>query len=190
MTNKESPLSTSELTLLALLLRGPSHGYDLHKHISDSNGVGMIWNVKISNLYAQLEKLALRGFIQGNIQASESQRPARTEYRLTVKGEEAVRRWLREPAIHPSGFRHEFLLRIYFISEYQPNDLEPLIDQQINICQSWLENVFGSDVPPKLSGSFADLTRNFRYSQIQSMVEWLIWLKTQIPIIHTQRGEK
>lgn len=46
----------------------------------------MIWDVKISNLYAQLDKLAQHGLIQGSVLESEQQRPARTAFALTGEG--------------------------------------------------------------------------------------------------------
>lgn len=183
------PLTASEYALLGFLLAGPSHGYELHKKFSESNSVGMVWGVKISNMYAQLEKLERRGLISGRLQASE-QRPARTQYSLTAQGEQEFRRWLREPVEHPRDFRHDFLVRLYFISSHQPEVLEKLVERQIEICRSWQRDMADTTEALPLADNFAHLTASFRYSQIQSMVDWLIWFKPQIPTFLSQRGEQ
>lgn len=190
LNNTTPSLSTSEFALLAFLMARPSHGYELHKKTTDSEGAGMIWDVKISNLYAQLDKLAQRGLIQGSVLESEQQRPARTAYALTGEGRTLIERWLHEPVETPRDFRHDFLIRVFFLSQYQPQELGALIDKQLSLCQRWLNNIFGDEKPAALTDNFADLTRHFRYSQIQSMIEWLTWLKNQVPIIQINRGEQ
>lgn len=189
MKPQDPQLSTSEYALLGFLLDGPCHGYELHKKMTETNGVGMIWDVKISNLYAQLEKLARRGLITGHVHEIE-QRPARTEFSLTPEGVNDVNRWLHEPVEHPRDFRHDFLIRVYFISTYQPGELEWLIDRQLDICNGWLSSIGEKEKVLPLAENFANLTNFFRYSQIQSMMDWLNWLKTQIPTMQIQRGEK
>ena len=189
MNPKDTQLSTSEYALLGFLLDGPCHGYELHKKLTEANGVGMVWDVKISNMYAQLEKLARRGLITGSVHENE-QRPARTEYALTAEGVDEVNHWLHKPVDHPRDFRHDFLIRVYFISTYQPGELEWLIDRQLEICLGWQSSLGAKEKALPLADNFANLTNYFRYSQIQSMMDWLNWLKTQIPTILTHRGEK
>lgn len=189
MSSQHQPLSASEYALLGFLLAGPSHGYELHKKFSESSSVGMIWGVKIANMYAQLEKLERRGLISGRLQESD-QRPARTQYSLTPQGEEEFNSWLHEPVHHPRDFRHDFFVRLFFIARYQPDELTALVERQIEICSSWQRDLM--DKPDELpqSGNFADMVNYFRHSQIQSMLDWLTWLKTQIPLFSTLRGEQ
>lgn len=189
MKPQDTQLSTSEYALLGFLLDGPCHGYELHKKLTEANGLGMVWDVKISNMYAQLEKLACRGLINGRVQENE-QRPTRTEYALTTEGVNEVNHWLHKPVDHPRDFRHDFLIRVFFISTYQPGELDWLIDQQLDICQGWQNSLGEKEKALPLAENFANLTTYFRYSQIQSMMDWLYWLKTQTPAILTQRGEK
>lgn len=189
MNYQDYALTTSEYALLGFLLAGPCHGYELHKKISQPNGAGMVWEVKIANMYAQLEKLERRGLISGRLQEKE-QRPTRTQFSLTEEGKKEFNRWLREPVRHPRDFRHEFLMRLYFITRYQPSELEALVEQQIQTCRSWQREFESTQDAIPLADNFANLTSYFRYSQIQSLVDWLTWVKTQIPTILTQRGKK
>ena len=54
MRGKTNPFPAFEYALLGLLYREPAHGYELHKIIADPAGIGIIWGIKIANLYAQL----------------------------------------------------------------------------------------------------------------------------------------
>ena len=178
MSNHQEFLPTSEYALLGFLTEGPCHGYDLHKRLTDQEGIGMIWGVKIANMYAQLDKLANKGLITGKIQASQ-QRPARTEYSLTAAGRKEFERWLFQLVDHPRDFRHEFMTRLYFLSRHHPGELENQVDRQLAVCQRWLFNTVEKEKVFSQTDSFSRLTFHFRVSQIQSMVDWLTWLKTQ-----------
>ena len=180
MNNQQEFLPTSEYALLGFLTEGPCHGYDLHKRLTDPEGIGMIWGVKIANMYAQLDKLARKGLIAGKVQTSQ-QRPARTEYSLTAAGRKEFERWLFQLVDHPRDFRHEFMARLYFLSRHQPVELVKQVDRQLAVCQSWLKNTVEKEKVFSQTESFSRLTFHFRVSQIQSMVDWLTWLKTQAP---------
>ncbi len=178
MTNQRDFLPTSEHALLGFLMEGPCHGYDLHKRLTDPEGIGMIWGVKISNMYAQLDKLARKGLISGEIQTSD-QRPARTEFSLTPAGKAEFERWLFQLIDHPRDFRHEFMARLYFLSQLAPESLNSMIEKQLSVCQRWLVNTLEKENSLSRPGSFSGLTFHFRVSQIKSMVDWLSWLNSQ-----------
>ena len=189
MNKQNSSLNASEYTLLGFLAGGPCHGYELHRKFTASDGVGMIWGMKISNMYAQLEKLERRGLISGRLLENE-QRPARTQYSLTPSGKKQFSTWLHQPVQHPRDFRHDFFLQLYFIMLYEPGELDSLVENQIEVCQSWLGHLSEQRAVPSGTIEFTDLTNSFRHSQIQSMVDWLIWLKNKKPTIQFQRGEQ
>jgi DNA-binding PadR family transcriptional regulator len=189
MTTNPDFLPTTEYALLGFLNEGPCHGYELHKRLTDPEGIGMIWGVKIANMYAQLEKLARKGLIHGEIQEHE-QRPARTEYSLTPAGKDEFQRWLTRMIEHPRDFRHDFMARVYFLLRLQPEKLPALIDQQLSVTQRWLTNTLEKETALSKPATFENLTYHFRVSQIQSMVDWLTWLKDQLQISHSHRGEQ
>jgi DNA-binding PadR family transcriptional regulator len=189
MTTNSEFLPTTEYALLGFLNEGPSHGYELHKKITDPEGIGMIWGVKIANMYAQLEKLARKGLIHGGVLEHE-QRPARTEYSLTPAGKEEFQRWLTRLIEHPRDFRHDFMARVYFLLRLQPEKLPGVIDQQLAATQRWLSNTIEKEKGLSRPATFENLTYHFRVSQIQSMLDWLTWLKAQHQISKFQRGEQ
>ena len=189
MTGKPNPFPASEYALLGFLYAGPSHGYELHKQFKEPSGIGLIWGVKIANMYAQLEKLERKGLINGH-EVSKDQRPARMEYSLTDTGKSEFLDWLFNLVEHPRDFRHVFMTRVYFLMKYYPQRLEGVIDEQLAQCAVWARGTEKKESSLSTPGTFENLTFHFRLSQIQSMVEWLKWIKTQIPSIQNSRGEE
>ena len=57
-----SPLTT-EHALLGFLHQQPTHGYEIHRRLSDSEGLGLVWHVKQNKLYALLAKLESKGYV-------------------------------------------------------------------------------------------------------------------------------
>lgn len=178
MTKKSNPFPSSEFALLGFLYAGPSHGYELHKRITEADGVGMIWGLKLSNMYAQLDKLEQAGLISGKIQSNE-QRPARVEFSLTDTGIALFEQWLVKLVNHPRDFRQEFMVRTYFLAQYMPQRTEEVFQNQLAECERWENTTKDRKNALSEPGSFESVVYQFRVSQIQSMVGWLKWLLTQ-----------
>lgn len=179
MSRKSTPFPSSEYALMGFLFPGSCHGYELHKRITDPNGVGMTWGLKLSNMYAQLAKLEHNGLITGNLQPGD-QRPARMEYSLTDTGRELFEKWMHQLVNHPRDFRQEFMVRVYFLSQYHPEEVHELVKNQLSECERWLKTTKDKDTSLTKPGSFQNIVYHFRFSQIQSIVDWLKWLSTQI----------
>ena len=189
MNDKKLPLNAAEYALLGFLVAGPCHGYELHRKLTEPDGAGMIWGIKISNMYAQLDKLERRGLISGRLLENE-QRPARTQYSLTAAGKQLFEEWLHQPVQHPRDFRHFFFLQLFFLSQYEPDALESLVERQLELCQAWQQNLLAARGSSSNSFDFADLTNRFRHSQIQSMIDWLFWIKSEKIKIKPKRGNQ
>lgn len=175
MRGKTNPFTSSEFALLGLLYEKPTHGYDLHRLITDPDGIGMIWGVKLSNLYAQIDKLEKKGYLEG-IQFSEESRPARTEYHITAEGKLAFEEWLTGIVRHPRDFRQEFMLRYFFTLKFKPEKADALCERQKNECLQWLLNTKEAfdKVDPALI--FKKNVLQYRTIYIQSIVNWLVEL--------------
>lgn len=178
MRGKTNPFPSSEFALLGLLIPGPCHGYELHKKMNESDGIGLIWGVKMANLYAQLDKLERNGLVTSNSVTSDNH-PNRKQFDLTEKGREAFEEWLVKPISHPRDFRQEFMVRYYFMSRERPELLTSYLASQTKICADWLEAARNRDEHAPTKGTFDKAIIHFRQSQIESMLEWLIWLQLQ-----------
>lgn len=189
MAGKTNPFPSSEYALMGLLIPGPCHGYEIHKHLQDPSGIGMIWGVKMSNLYAQLEKLEKKGFIQGTVHASDH-KPARMEFSLTKEGRLAFDQWLYKLIDHPRDFRQEFMVRLFFLSRYHPEEFVEITKKQLSVCENWSQKIQEREIAQSSDGSFPNLVYQFRLSQVHSMIDWLKWLLEHSSEITSYRGKK
>jgi len=178
MRGKINPFTSSEFVLLGLIYEKPTHGYDLHKMITDPEGIGMIWNVKMSNLYAKLEKLAQKGFISGVLQAGDTH-PNRTEYKITPQGQELFKDWMNSAVQHPRDFRQEFMARFFFLLKFAPESINDFFSRQTLECQRWLENTHKSMKDANNDSLFSKAVMEFRVSQIEAITRWLEKVKSK-----------
>jgi PadR family transcriptional regulator, regulatory protein AphA len=172
MRGKINPFTSSEFALLGFLYEKPTHGYDLHKLITDPEGIGLIWNVKMSNLYAYLDKLDKKGYIHGTMQPGDAH-PTRMEFQITEKGKVAFEQWLPSIVQHPRDFRQDFMLRYFFLLKYQPKNVNDLIKRQHNECSIWLTNTMNELKKVDNQNQFKKSVVQFRIDQIQSIINWL-----------------
>lgn len=159
-----------EWSLLGFLHQEPRHGYALHRKLSQSKGLGIVWNLKQSQLYALLDKLEQRGYIEHTLEPQAS-RPPRKVYALTPEGEDALHAWLEEPVAHGRDIRMEFLAKLYFARREGPNSVRRLLNAQRQICQNWLRLQQASDGDQE--EPYTWLVRQFRAGQIEAMLDWL-----------------
>ena len=170
-----SPLPAAPLTiewsLLGLLAEQPMHGYELHQRLAEAAGLGLVWRIKQSQLYALLARLEKRGYLVSTLEPQEAH-PPRKVYALTPAGEAALAAWVQTPVRHGRDFRLEFLAKVYFAQRRGEDVLLALLHAQKAACQSWLENLQATAGahPP---ASYEELVRRFRLGQIQAMLQWL-----------------
>jgi DNA-binding PadR family transcriptional regulator len=97
------------LTLLGLLEREPSHGYDLKRDYDNYFGRGR--PLRYSQVYATLSRLARDGkAIAGP--AEHGAGPDRRRYAITEAGIEDVERWLSEPTPPEPDLTSELLAKV------------------------------------------------------------------------------
>jgi DNA-binding PadR family transcriptional regulator len=169
---KTNPFPHFQYALLGLLLKEPTYGYELHKQLSDPQGIGLVWQVKLPNLYAVLEQLEKKGWLSVSFSPGDT-RPGRKMYQLTPDGRVAFEEWVNAPVMHPRDFRQEFMLKFYF---FQCNNLEQLpafLRSQLSHCRIWLKNARSFEAASASSDAYPHSVRHFRVMQIESMVNWL-----------------
>jgi DNA-binding PadR family transcriptional regulator len=97
------------LTLLGLLEREPSHGYDLKRDYDVYFGRGK--PLRYSQVYATLSRLARDGkAIPGP--AEQGAGPERRRYAITDAGIADVERWLSEPALPEPDLQSELFAKV------------------------------------------------------------------------------
>jgi DNA-binding PadR family transcriptional regulator len=97
------------LTLLGLLERGPSHGYDLKRDYDTYFGRGK--PLRYSQVYATLSRLARDGkAVAGPVEQGAG--PERRRYVITEVGIADVERWLAEPAPPEPDLQSELFAKV------------------------------------------------------------------------------
>ena len=171
MPRKKNPLSM-EYILLGFVTQGPIHGYDLHKKIGERQGIGLIWRIKQSHLYALLDKLEKDGLLVSKIFSGDAF-PARKEFQITELGRNNFKDWLTSPVQHGRDMRQEFLAKLFFIIDDHRGLKHNLIQQQISVCSEWIAKLEEEDLEQVNQFPYARIIQNYRISQIQAMLDWL-----------------
>ena len=97
------------LTLLGLLERGPSHGYDLKRDYDAYFGQGR--PLRYSQVYATLSRLARDGkAVAGPVEQGAG--PERRRYIITDEGAADVEKWLAEPAPPEPDLQSELFAKV------------------------------------------------------------------------------
>jgi len=169
---KTNPFPTFQFALLGLLLPGATYGYELHKQLSDQTGIGLIWQVKLSNVYAVLEQLQEKGWLTAMLLPGDT-RPGRKMYQITDTGKAAFEEWLDSPVTHPREFRQEFMVKLYFHDTQKPAGVPAFLRSQLTHCRVWLKDLRKPNAVTASDSRFHLSVMQFRKSQIKSMVDWL-----------------
>ena len=163
---------TVEYALLGFLRERPMHGYEIHQRLAGPPGLGLVWQVKQSHLYALLDKLEADGYIAGRQQAQDT-RPPRRIFRLTGPGRKAFQDWLSRPVSHGREIRLEFMAKLFFARREGPEAVSGLIGRQWQECAEWRAKLSAEAGASAGRGSYEWLVYQFRIGQVESMMNWL-----------------
>ncbi len=137
------PLRNTSFALLGLLSFGEMSGYDL-KQLADRSIRFFYWSPASSQIYAELRRLAERGYATER-EVEQVRRPDKRVYRITEAGLIALREWLVEGDSGPDVIKSPFLLRIFFGRHAPPKLLAEQIEQDRRISLGVLESLRESE---------------------------------------------
>jgi PadR family transcriptional regulator AphA len=164
---------TIEHALLGFLQGQPKHGYAIHQELDDPTGLGPVWQIKLSQLYALLGKLEDAGYITATVEPQES-KPPRKLYQLTAEGERAFSTWVQTPVQHGRSLRLEFLVKLYFARFEGKSSAADLLSAQRELCRDWARaEIQEIDKERETGRRFSRLVHQFRQGQIDAMLAWL-----------------
>lgn len=162
-----------ELALLGFLYQEPKHGYAIHQELTDPTGLGSVWQIKLSLLYAQLGKLEDAGYLTTTTEPQEN-KPPRKIFHLTAAGERTFLSWVQSPVKHGRSLRLEFLVKLYFARRQGAAVAALLLAAQREQCHAWLvteQEIITKEVTN--DRQYSRLVHQFRLGQIQAMLNWL-----------------
>jgi DNA-binding PadR family transcriptional regulator len=93
--------------LLALLERGPSHGYQLRAEFDAATGA--TWPLNVGQVYTTLDRLERDGFV---VQDGPADDDGRIAYRITDDGRAEVRAWFTSPVSAKAAPRDELAIKL------------------------------------------------------------------------------
>ncbi|WP_432158742.1 PadR family transcriptional regulator [Streptomyces sp. bgisy153] len=114
-------------SLLALLARGPAHGYELKQDLEQLLGSAYP-QPNIGQIYVTLGRLEKSGLIEGE-EIEQSGRPNKKIYHLTDAGRDELRAWFDETADEPR-VRDEFFMKLALAPRTGIADQIALINHQ------------------------------------------------------------
>ena len=176
-----SPLTT-EHALLGFLHQQPTHGYEIHRRLSDSEGLGLVWYVKQNKLYALLAKLERKGYVSTELEPQDN-RPPRKIFRLTEAGRQAFLAWVQSPVQHGRKLRLDFLAKLYFARREGQTITQQLIEEQRTACRTWLDEEYAQAEAMRDTRPYDWLVHEFRIGQIKAMLNWLDTCQEVLPVV-------
>ncbi|WP_406442594.1 PadR family transcriptional regulator [Streptomyces sp. NBC_00631] len=115
------------LPLLALLARGPAHGYELKQDLEQLLGSAYP-QPNVGQIYVTLGRLEKQGLIEGE-DIEQSSRPNKKVYRLTASGQAELRAWFDRPEDEPR-VRDDFFMKLALAPQTGIADQIALINRQ------------------------------------------------------------
>jgi DNA-binding PadR family transcriptional regulator len=112
--------------LLALLAEGEAHGYQLVKRFTAR--LGPLWHPNIGQVYQLLRDLEQRRLIARRDE--QGGRRSRRFFRLTPRGERALRAWLGRRPGWPAPIRDEIFVRFLAAERHGTDAVRAQVDRQ------------------------------------------------------------
>jgi PadR family transcriptional regulator AphA len=163
---------TIEHVLLGFLSQQPMHGYEIGQRLAAPSGLGLIWRVKQSQIYALLDRLEAEGYVWATLEPQAS-RPPRKVLQLTDRGRGTYLSWISSPVLHGRDMRLDFLAKLFFALRAGPTQVSGLIGAQRAVCRQRLA-ALETRAGAATEGEHYDwLVFRFRSGQIEETLKWL-----------------
>ncbi|MGI8554255.1 MAG: PadR family transcriptional regulator [Dehalococcoidia bacterium] len=118
------------LAVLAQLLMGPTHPYEMGRWLGET---GKDRDIKYNrgSLYMVVEQLAKAGFIAAQETVRDTERPERTVYALTDQGGHELSDWMRELVATPQHEYPQFGVALSLLTVLSPAESAELLAQRL-----------------------------------------------------------
>jgi PadR family transcriptional regulator AphA len=170
----ETSRNPAEYPVLGILALGEAHGYDICRRLH--KGIGPIWKLGKSQVYALLNRLELDGLVVHE-RVGQQNLPARNIFSITPKGEEVFREWVDAPVDHVRDMRLEFLTKLWFARQGDPDHERTLIEHQLAVCGEKMKRL--EALKASCSTEIESRSIGFRLTIVHAAVSWLEELLVQ-----------
>jgi DNA-binding PadR family transcriptional regulator len=163
----ERRLLPGEHAVLAMLIEGPMHGYEMAR-VFETPELQLICPIEQSSLYTYLRNLEAPGLVVWR-ERRVGQRPPRKMYELTEIGRAEVERWLRTAVDRLRDVRMDFLLKLFFLRQLDRAAERKLVADQVRVCERYLESLDRVEV----TSEFHALVLESKRSAALGTLRWL-----------------
>ncbi|MEU5888873.1 PadR family transcriptional regulator [Streptomyces sp. NPDC047461] len=158
------------LPLLALLARGPAHGYELKQDLEQLLGAAYP-QPNIGQIYVTLGRLEKSGLIEGE-EVEQSSRPNKKIYHLTDAGQETLLAWYEDTADEPR-VRDEFFMKFALAPQTGLADQIDLINKQRRHYLNTMRNLSKLVTAENRDNRIAHLLVEGAMLHLQADLDWL-----------------
>ncbi|KUL51511.1 PadR family transcriptional regulator [Streptomyces sp. NRRL F-4489] len=158
------------LPLLALLVSGPAHGYELKQALEALLGAAYP-RPNIGQIYVTLGRLEKAGLIQGE-DVEQPDRPNKRTYRITAAGRETVAAWYEAATVEPR-VRDEFFMKLALAQHSGAADRTLLIRKQRRRYLHRMRELTRLAVSADRDNRIAHLLIEGAMLHLQADLEWL-----------------
>jgi PadR family transcriptional regulator AphA len=170
MPRTKTYLTPAEYAVLGLLQRRPAYGYELQRHLTGRQGLGLVCPVEPAMVYAILKSLSGLELIDG--QWDNTTYPPKAVYTTTDAGEDAFQRWLYRPVSRMREVRLDFMVKLFFLMEREEPRAVQLIEDQIEVCRAYAEEI-DAELRQVLPQSFEAIALGAKLSAARLNETWL-----------------
>src|SRR6478672_658610 len=130
MAKRRKVANPLALAVLAWLLTGPMHPYELGRRLQETGQDKQI-KYNRSSLYMVVEQLARAGFVAEQETVRDTPRPERTVYSLTPDGKTELYDWMRELLAEPQHEYPQFGVALSLLSIIAPGEAVELLGRRL-----------------------------------------------------------
>lgn len=158
------------LPLLALLARGPAHGYELKQDLEKLLGSAYP-QPNVGQIYVTLGRLEKAGLIAGE-DVEQTSRPNKRIYQLTEAGQEAVLAWFEDTTDEPR-VRDEFFMKLALATPSGMADRIALINKQRRRYLNTMRDLSKLSTAEDVDNRIAQLLIEGAMLHLQADLDWL-----------------
>jgi DNA-binding PadR family transcriptional regulator len=168
--------------ILGLLLRGPSHGYELATCFGELFGPG--WAINRGQVYDMLRTLKSKGWVEP-LDPPETPQDSQS-YRITRQGERAFVEWLAKPLCRSRPHRETLHLKLALAGPQDAHHLLKDIEIEKQACVDRLNAYTAENAcpPPANASEWETLAREAIdedvTTQLHAKLEWLENLRKRV----------
>ena len=151
---RSNPLA---LAVLVLLYERPMHPYEMAATLRERHKEESI-KLRYGSLYTVIEMLVEEGFILARQVSREGNRPERTTYEISAKGETEMRDWLREILSSPVKEFPQFEAGLSLLPALPPEEAVDVLETRVEFLKkdveqlkAGLQQAKGMGLPPLFS---------------------------------------